>query len=173
MLTPRLELVAASAEMLEAELESPERFTEELGAVVPPGWPPGLYDRAAVEFMLGRTREEGEAGAGWYTWYGMRRGEPRVLVLSIGYFGPPRNGEVQIGYSVVESQRGNGYATEAIAALAGRALALPGVICVCAHTADDNVPSRRALARAGFLEVGPGKDAATRRFERRSPVTAP
>ena len=165
LVTARLELVPATEEMLVAEIESNAHLAEALGATVPPGWPPGLWDRGAAEWMLQRTREGGEELAGWYGWYGLRPGEPRELVLSIGYFGPPREGVLEIGYSVVVSERGRGYAREAIAALTARAVASPGVTCVCAHTAADNVPSQRALRHAGFAEAGPGAEPGTLRYE--------
>jgi RimJ/RimL family protein N-acetyltransferase len=164
--TERLDLLAAGERELLAELESNAALAAALGAEVGEGWPPGVYDRGAAEFMLARTREGGAAATGWYAWYGATRDERPRLVLSIGYFGPPRDGEVEIGYSVVESERRRGFAREAIEALTVRALATPGVRLVCAHTTDDNVASWRALERAGFVHAGPGAEPGSRRYER-------
>ncbi len=50
-----------------------------------------------------------------------------LLVGSIGLFLPPADGQVEIGYGLVESRRGRGYATEAARALTDFALTLPGV----------------------------------------------
>lgn len=152
--TARLDLVPGTIALLEDDLASPERLGEGLGARVPPGWPPGEHDRAA---------------AGWYAWYIVWQGgtdETPVLAGSIGFFGPPREGVVEIGYSVVECFRGRGIASEAITAIAARALALPEVARVIAHTAADNAPSQGALRRAGFHDAGPGAEPGVRRFER-------
>jgi ribosomal-protein-alanine N-acetyltransferase len=174
--TARLDLVPGTTALLEGDLASPALLGEVLGAQVPPGWPPGEHDREAVEFFLARTREAGDAAAGWYAWYIVWRAvadEPAALAGSIGYFGPPRDGVVEIGYSVVECFRGRGIATEAIAAITARALAVPGVERVIAHTAEGNAPSRGALRRAGFHDAGPGAEPGMRRFERLAPAPVP
>lgn len=167
--TARLDLVPATIALLEDELASAARLGAHLGACVTPLWPPGQHDRDAVAFFLARSREGGEPARGWYAWYIVLRGEagaPDTLAGSIGYFGPPREGVVEIGYSVVESFRRRGIAAEAIGAMTARALVVPGVGSVIAHTAADNEPSRLALRRAGFRDVGPGPEAGTRRYER-------
>ena len=171
--TARLDLVPGTVALYEDELAAPGHLGERLGAQVPPGWPPGEHDHAAVEFFLSRTREDGDAASGWYAWYIVFRGagdEPAALAGSIGYFGPPREGVVEIGYSVVECFRGRGIASEAIAAMATRALAVPGVERVMAQTAEDNAPSQGALRRAGFHDAGPGREPGMRRFERLASV---
>ena len=84
----------------------------------------------------------------------VRRGDDTVIG-EIGFVGPPRGGAVMIGYAIVPSARRQGYATEAIGAVAGWALAQEGVGEVHAQTLPDNEPSVRALLRAGFTEVEP------------------
>jgi len=71
----------------------------------------------------------------------------------IGFKGQPEDGCVEIGYGLVPSARGNGYAAEAVVAL----LAIAkdnGLSRVIADTARDNIASQRALIRAGFRLVG-------------------
>lgn len=72
-------------------------------------------------------------------------------VGGIGFFGPPQDGEVEIGYGLAPSARGNGFAAEALAALLRRATEL-GVRTVRARTDVGNEASRRTLERAGFAE---------------------
>jgi [ribosomal protein S5]-alanine N-acetyltransferase len=170
--TARLDVVPGTVAHYEDELADVTRLGARLRAQVPPGWPPGEYDRGAIEFFLARTREDGEAAAGWYSWYIVWRGgegAPDTLAGAIGCLGPPREGTAEIGYSVVESFRGRGIATEAIAAMAGRLLAMPGVTRVIAHTAEGNAHSQGALRRAGFRDAGPGTQPGLRRFERIAP----
>ena len=167
--TARLDIVPGTIGHYEDELVDPGRLGRRLGAHVEPGWPPGEHDRGAVEFFMARTRELGEAAAGWYAWYIVLRGvagAPDALAGSIGYTGPPQGDTAEIGYSVVESFRGRGIATEAIVAMTERALAVPGVTRVIAHTMEGNAPSQGALRRAGFRDVGPGTEPGMRRFER-------
>ena len=40
-------------------------------------------------------------------------------VGGVGFFGAPEQGRIEIGYSIVESRRGRGYATEAVIAMPG------------------------------------------------------
>lgn len=167
--TERLDLIATTTDHLRAELESPQRFAEILGAVVPASWPPGEYDRAAQEFFLRRLLETGPSGVGWFGWYAVRRaagGDPAILVAGGGYFGPPgADGTVEIGYSVVPEWAGQGYATELARALLARAAAAPGVRRVIAHTSEANAASIRVLAHCGFVATGAGAETGSLRFE--------
>jgi ribosomal-protein-alanine N-acetyltransferase len=79
--------------------------------------------------------------------------DEELVIGEIGFTGPPRAGNVGIGYAIVPSARRQGYATEAIRAVAAWALAQPGVSEVSAQTLLDNEASVRALLRAGFAET--------------------
>lgn len=159
--TRRLVLVAATPELLETELGDAAALGAALGAVVPPGWPPGEYDADAARFFRERLLEGGDAARGWYGWYAIARAgraEPATLVGSVGTFGPPSaDGTVEIGYSVVESARGRGFATEMAHAITARALASPTVRTVVAETLEDNAASQHVLLRCGFRAIGEGR----------------
>jgi len=154
---------------IEAELQSPAALEPLLGVTVPPGWPPGEYDRSALEFFRDQLRAGGPSHVGWYGWYAITRGsngQPESLVAGAGYLGPPSGGTVEIGYSVIPDARGRGYATELVEALTARAFQHPEVHAVIAHTSDLNVPSTRALLRCGFLRVGPGPEPGSVEYRR-------
>lgn len=68
--------------------------------------------------------------------------------------GPGADGSAEIGYGLARPFRGQGYGTEAVAALAGWALAQPGCRQLLAHVLPGNVASRRLLERVGFIETG-------------------
>ena len=167
--TPRLDLVATTIEHLDAELDAPARLGGLLGAVVPPSWPPGVYDHDAMRFFRARLLEGGRAASGWYNWYAILRATPdhlATLVAAAGYFGPPAEGVVEIGYSTAPEFRSRGYTVEVVEALTARALATPGVHQVIAEAHDDNVASGKVLIRAGFVRIGAGRDPGHHRYAR-------
>ncbi|MFI8520820.1 GNAT family N-acetyltransferase [Streptomyces sp. NPDC085481] len=89
----------------------------------------------------------------WLGAYGHRLIAERgsgIVVGSIGLFWPPAGGVLELGYGVVASRQGRGYATEAARALARFALAAPGVDTVVAGVELSNPASARVLEKAGF-----------------------
>ncbi len=167
--TARLDLVIATSVHLDAELEGARALASALGAEVPDGWPPGQHDSDAVGFFRDRLATEGEAATGWYAWYGIARAtgsSPRVVVAAAGFMGPPRDGVVEIGYSVVEAFRGRGFATEMMTALVARAFEITSISRAIAHTTSDNVGSRAVLEKLGFRADGDGEEPGTIRFAR-------
>lgn len=64
------------------------------------------------------------------------------------------DGSVEIGYGIIETQQGCGYATEAVNAAVTWALLHPGVTRVEAETEPDNQASQRVLAKCGFVPSG-------------------
>lgn len=91
---------------------------------------------------------EGDALSAW---------GPRHIVLghhavgSIGCFGPPLDGEAEVGYGLVAEVRGQGLATEALRALVAEAARVR--VRLRASVEPDNQPSVRVLARSGFTEL--------------------
>lgn len=89
----------------------------------------------------------------WLGEYGHRQIIERdsgLVVGSIGLFWPPADGTVEIGYGVVASRRGRGYAPEATRALTAFALTAPDVHTVEAEVELSNPASVRVLEKAGF-----------------------
>lgn len=89
----------------------------------------------------------------WLDAYGHRLVVERgsgLVVGSIGLFWPPSDGVVEIGYGIVASRRGRGYAAEATRALTDHAFTAPGVRVVRAEVELSNPASVRVLEKAGF-----------------------
>ncbi|MGK5671328.1 GNAT family N-acetyltransferase [Micromonospora sp. URMC 106] len=89
----------------------------------------------------------------WLGEYGHRlivERDSGLVVGSVGLFWPPADGTVEIGYGIVPSRRGRGYAPEATRALAEFALAAPDVHTVVATVELSNPASVRVLEKAGF-----------------------
>ena len=149
--TPRLRLVPATPAVIEAELEGFPRLGLVLGAALPSDWPPEHHDRDTLVFWRGQLADP--AAAGWWLYYTlMTESEPATLVGSVGYKGPPNDGVVEIGYSVVPSWQRRGLATEASRALIEEAWAR-GANTIVAHTLEHLTPSLGVLRRLGFART--------------------
>ncbi|MBF8186551.1 GNAT family N-acetyltransferase [Nonomuraea sp. K274] len=89
----------------------------------------------------------------WLGEYGHRQIVERdsgLVVGSIGLFWPPADGVLEVGYGVVASRRGRGYASEATCALTEFAFTAPDVHTVQADVESSNMPSIRVLEKAGY-----------------------
>ena len=92
----------------------------------------------------------GMAGRGapeWSVRHVIRRSDG-LAVGTIGFFGPPDDGRVEIGYGLVESARRQGLISDAVRVMLAAATAAGAD--VIAHTTDDNIASRATLAKFGF-----------------------
>lgn len=170
--TPRLELIAATLAHLCCELERPHSLSTMLGVQVPTSWPPGQYDRDAMEFFKDQLEKGGVAAVGWYGWYALRKAGsegPGLLVGSGGYFGPPEDGALEVGFSVIPESRRRGYATEILSALVEHAFSFPGVQLIHARAAPDNTASIGVLVRNGFRPTDSTGEASLLKFHRARP----
>jgi RimJ/RimL family protein N-acetyltransferase len=166
--TARLELRVATLDLLRAELASPAAFAGLLGLAVPPDWPPGEYDEAAIRWVVTKLEQPG-ARPDWWFYYVVRRGPTApeaALVGCAGYKGPPDDsGTVEIGYSGLPGERRRGYASEAASGVVDRAFSHPGVRRVIAQTLPHLEPSIGVLGKCGFRLVGPGMEEGAILFE--------
>lgn len=161
--TARMRLVPATVEMLRAEIADRVEFAKLIDAVVPADWPPESAAHA-LPWFLEQLEIDPIGRAGWLAWYGIV--ENGVLVGGAGFKGPPVDGMVETGYSVLPAYQGLGYATEMVGALVDWAMAQPGVDRVIADTHADNTPSLQLLRKLGFQSIGAGAEVGCIRFER-------
>jgi RimJ/RimL family protein N-acetyltransferase len=102
--------------------------------------------RAEIDEMLGRAPGE----PGWVQFTVETLEEPR-LVGDVGL--NPRvdePGVVMVGYTIDPAEQGNGYATEAVAALVAYAFETLGADLVRAYADADNVASVRVADKVGL-----------------------
>ena len=163
--TARLELIPATAPLVQAELGQVDTFSKLLDAEIPANWPPELLVDALPFFLEQLDRHPEQAG--WLSWYWVLRGDPKaVLVGSGGFKGCPQpNGTIEVGYSVLPQYQGYGYATEAVVGLLAWAFAHAEVSRVIAETLPDNKRSIQLLVKLGFLRTGQGSEPGLIRFE--------
>jgi [ribosomal protein S5]-alanine N-acetyltransferase len=167
IVTERLELVPATAELTRAALDGPPALAAALEAGVPASWPPEFLDAASLQFTLERLGE-GPEQAGWWLHFVVLTGGPtgRLLIGSAGYKGPPGpEGRVEIGYGIVRDQQRRGYASEAARGLVARAFADPVVQAIVAETLPELTASIGVLAKCGFHLIGEGSEPGVIRFE--------
>ncbi len=162
--TKRLKLVPASAQLVRAEMENRALFAELLDATVSENWPPENLADALPLFL--EWIEAAPEQVGWFGWYALANEENRFfLVGSGGFMGPPKEGEVELGYCVLPQFQGAGYATEMVQALTTWAFSRSGVLRIAAETEWANPASVRVLTKAGFTPAGCARDPNGERFE--------
>jgi RimJ/RimL family protein N-acetyltransferase len=117
-------------------------------------------DVGAAGMFLHASAAHGEQSP--FGYFRVTRLSDGQAIGGVGFKGQPEGGCVEIGYGLVPSARGHGYAAEAVIALLPLA-ARHGVSKVTADTTLDNVASQRTLVRAGFTRVT--TDAELHRYE--------
>ncbi len=111
--------------------------------------------RAAMEELAERLRRDRKSRFSWYTNRLIYRKEDGAYIGSVSYMNSPKKdpdrlGLIEIGYETEEAYRGNGYMTEAVAAICAHALSQPKVYGIIAGVMDDNPASARVLLKCGF-----------------------
>ena len=167
--TARLELVAATLEIVEADLHRRDELPALLRAEIGEGWPPPLCDVPAMEWLKRSLQNDPMLG-GWSTWYWIQR-RPRVLIGLSGFKSRPVNGAVELGYGCLDKFQRRGFATEVVTAMVSWAFA-NGAELVAAETLPELMASQGVLFKTGFSFVGEGLEPGVIRFERRRPTAA-
>jgi RimJ/RimL family protein N-acetyltransferase len=160
IVTPRLRIVAATAEHVQLEIADRASFARILDCVVPEIWPPESA-ADALPWFLERLTAEPE-NVGWYAWYAiLKTGQ---LIGGAGFLGSPVDGVVETGFSLLKDHQGCGFAREIMDSLTHWAFSDDRVQTIAAETHDDNAAARRLLTRLGFHDVAPGREPGTRRY---------
>ncbi len=176
----RMTLVAATTELVLADLEGSASLAALLDAQVADNWPPDLYGREPMNYALRQLADPAEkAWSFWYltcraypTWIGDSpavllngTGEDRVVLGICGFKGrPDAAGSVEIGYSVLPQFRNQGFATEAVERLVSWAFSHQSVVEVCAETLPHLQQSIRVMKKNGFNYSGAGSERGVVRY---------
>ncbi|MFC0597557.1 GNAT family N-acetyltransferase [Streptomyces palmae] len=108
-------------------------------------------DRRAMRHLLDRDEGDGPGHPGVFE---IRRREDGQAIGGIGFHGPAdEHGSVTIGYGLIPSARGRGYASEALRGLLEFARA-QGFARVKGDADHDNTASQRVMRSAGMRQVG-------------------
>lgn len=150
----QLELVCATADLLECWMADPAELGEELQLQIPSGWP---EFPEAMPYTLAVLAEPG-ADAAWWMYFFVDRTAGQLLG-SGGFKGAPVDGRVEIGYEIAPEFRGQGLATQAAGMLVEKAVSSGSVQIVQAQTLPGSNPSTAVLSKLGFRRAGDGFEA--------------
>jgi RimJ/RimL family protein N-acetyltransferase len=151
--TPRLVLRACRPEQLLALIEQPERFERLTGLPAAQGLH-DFYVSGDVSPQWVAALREASGPDPWRHGFFVIHRERHCVIGSGGYKGPPdSSGIAEIAYGIVPAYQGQGYATEAAAALVAFAVD-HGARLVRAHTLPEANASTRVLLKCGFHHVG-------------------
>ena len=161
--TPRLRLVPLTLAYVNSSPDDRAVLAREIGAEVPPSWPPELWDDDAQQWC--RRILERDPSTDWIPRCLVLR-EPRAIACGvIGIAAPDEEGRVLIGYGVLPEFRRRGYAAEALGRIVRWAFEDPRVRVIVGDTYPDLVASIRTMERNGFRLAGAGQDEGTLRYE--------
>ena len=162
--TLRLKLIPATVAHVRAEIGDRAEFARLIQAQVPENWPPESAADALPLFL--EWLEAAPDRVGWFGWYALLdvKNAASILVGGGGFLGPPQQGEVRIGYSVLPQFQGSGFATEMVGGLVKWALGHSEVLRIVAETEWANPMSVRVLSKLGFAETGQSAEPGGTRF---------
>lgn len=149
--TDRLDIVAEDLALARAAVEGREALGSHLRITIPPEWPPEFM-ADAMGYWIPHL-EKSPSLLGWTAWHVIRR-EDRMLIGTVGFKGLPKDGRVDIGYTIVDVFQRQGYATEACRALIDWAFSDDRVDRIVGETLPDLTASIRVMQRLGFKLVG-------------------
>ncbi|WP_404331668.1 GNAT family N-acetyltransferase [Mesobacillus maritimus] len=149
--TARLEMITLSADMMEAILKG-DRVLHEKGNsyYLAPEWPLEVY-KQFFSYKIERFRKFPHENE----WEGVIIDrKDHLIVGDMGFKGGPNEeGIIDLGYSIVPSYQGKGYATEMGKAMVEWALTHSEVKKVVATCNPDNDASIRVLEKTGFKQT--------------------
>lgn len=144
----RLRVVPATTQDLDQLINDEAAFEKRCGLTVLEGY---------TEFpeALQRAREMLEDGTVDPEWWTHLFIDERNRVVGLGgYAGAPNGaGVIEIGYGVAPEVRGQGYATNSVKQLVGKAFSQPEIREIIAHTLAEQDASTRVLEKTGFTKV--------------------
>jgi [ribosomal protein S5]-alanine N-acetyltransferase len=126
-----------------------------IGATIPDWWPDAI-DAHLLWVRLEDMRSDPDAQR-WLLRALVLCGPVRLFVGHAGFHGPPGLEEprrLELGYAIFPSQRGHGYATEAVEALIDWAQERHGIRHFIASVGPDNQPSLELVRKLGFVRTG-------------------
>jgi len=168
ILTPRLALIAMTPESILAEQSANGDFhllEQAIGCTIHPEWPPLHWEPHVLIFMLNQFATHPDR-VGWNRYVALP--EPngaRTLVGCLGAMGKddPLT-TCEIGWGILPSFEGRGYATEGMRALIDHLRADTRITSFIAHTFPSVPRSIRVMEKCGMVFDGDGEETGSIRY---------
>jgi RimJ/RimL family protein N-acetyltransferase len=145
-------LVPVTLEITRTLLEGSIKEIEKLGIKVDKMWP--TEDTKDILPIINNSLEQEKIPSGFEFWMIVKKNGMQVIG-DIGFHGKPNEkGEVEVGYGLVEHERGKGFGYEALNAIMEWLSSQESVKVIKADCLINNKPSARILEKVGMKEVG-------------------
>ncbi|GGF11975.1 N-acetyltransferase [Halobacillus andaensis] len=156
LLSARLKYIPMTIDLAQTIMKNPLAFYYKYQLPWNRSWPhDGL--KAMLPFYV-ESLEEDSNHLGFGPWIIMDIDQERVIG-DIGFKGiPDEEGTVEVGYHIVETERNQGYATEALKAMCNWAFENEQISSVEAQCGKSNIPSQKVLINNGFAQTLSNRD---------------
>lgn len=168
ILTSRLTLIAVTPKSVLTEQAANgdyRIFGESIGCTMHAEWPPEHWEPHVFDFFLKQFRNHPDQ-IGWGRYVALPQADgTRMLIGTLGAFSkeePPQTCE--IGYGILPSFQGNGFATEGTDAIINLLRRDGRVESVIAHTYPSLKQSLRVMEKCGLTYDAPGDETDTVRY---------
>lgn len=130
---------------------------QELGNLIGVRIPDEIPNEAVRKHILPQTLKHLESDSTYGQWSGLIVHEmDKIVIGTMGFKAPPdQHGNVEIGYDIIPSYQGHGYATEMATELIRWAFDETPVRRVTAQSLASNRPSIRVLEKVGMRQLEP------------------
>ena len=158
IVTSRLELVSMSPSFLEALLAGRPFIAEGIARLaLPRGWP-DEHDERWLRVRLREMRDDPDTQRWLARAMVIRRDPSRPMAGHIGFHGPPKDGSLELGYTVIPQHRRQGYAREAAVGMMDWAAREHAINRFLVSISPDNEPSLALAEKMGFQRIGEQMD---------------
>lgn len=138
-------------EITQSLLNGSSKEIEKLGISCDEKWP--TEDTMDILPIMNASLEKSKMPTGFETWMIVHKNDKRVIG-DMGFFGKPdEKGEVEVGFGLVEHERGKGFGYESLNAIMDWLNFQESVKVIKARCLIGNIPSARILEKAGLKEV--------------------
>ncbi len=149
--TTRLILIPITLEITKSLMSGSSKEVENLGIKTNEKWP--TEDTKDILPIIYESLEKDKITSGFEAWMIVKKDNMQVIG-DIGFHGKPdEKGEAEVGYGLVESERGNGIGFEALKAIIEWAFSQKSVNVIKADCLIANKPSARILEKVGMKEI--------------------
>ncbi|MCY6369373.1 GNAT family N-acetyltransferase [Clostridium ganghwense] len=149
--TNRLILIPITLKITKSLISRSSKEIEKLGIKCDKKWP--TEDTMDILPIINNSLEKSKIPTGFETWMIVDRNNKRIIG-DIGFHGKPNEkGEVEVGFGLVEHERGKGFGSESLNAIIDWLNFQESVKVIKAECLISNKSSARILEKAGLKEV--------------------